>query len=207
MLPEIAAVARHLVYDDAGGLKDHPKVSQRQTPDWLSFLPSNPLVIADTAKLHCWCGKQPNTLSRFNFTSAKISVKDSGCCCIKIIKPTGDSAPPIGIVTPYAAQRRLITKLIVDLKLTDWVAAGTVHTFQGGEAELIIFDSVLDEPYWAARLCAPQAANDVKRDLNVAVTRARNKFVFVGSSVWLNKHARPGSGLGKMWNICILIPQ
>ena len=68
------------------------------------------------------------------------------------------------------------------------------HTFQGGEADLIIFDSVLDEPYFSARLCNPRDANDVKRDLNVAVTRAKNKFIFVGSSEWLNKHANPVSG-------------
>jgi hypothetical protein len=37
------------------------------------------------------------------------------------------------------------------------------------------------------------------RDLNVAVTRAKNKFIFVGSSEWLNAHARPVSGLGQLW--------
>jgi hypothetical protein len=59
---------------------------------------------------------------------------------------------------------------------------------------------VLDEPYWTARLCNPKWSNDVKRDLNVAVTRAKNKFVFIGSSEWLNRHAKLTSGLGQMWD-------
>ena len=78
---------------------------------------------------------------------------------------------------------------------------GTVHTFQGNEADLIVFDSVLDEPYYGARLCAPKSLDEVRRDLNVAVTRAKNKFVFVGSSTWLNQHAKPGSGLGELWSL------
>jgi hypothetical protein len=199
MLTEIADVARHLVYTAAGGLNDHPEVSERRPLDWLAFLPENPLVIVDTADLHCWSGKQPGTLSRFNFDSAKVAVEIAALAAAKLPKPPADSAPPIGIVTPYTAQRRLLTKLIADLDLKDWVVAGTVHTFQGGEADLIIFDSVLDEPYWSARLCNPRDASDVKRDLNVAVTRAKNKFVFVGSSAWLNGHAKPVSGLGQLW--------
>jgi len=86
------------------------------------------------------------------------------------------------------------------MELDQWVAAGTVHTFQGNQADLIIFDSVLDEPYYAARLSNPKAFDDVRRELNVAVTRAKNKFVFVGSSEWLNKNAKPASALGDLWS-------
>jgi hypothetical protein len=110
------------------------------------------------------------------------------------------AAPQIGIVTPYAARRRLLSRLVQARELSDWVAVGTVHTFQGGEAELIIFDTVLDDPYWTARLCNPNQSKEVKRDLNVALTRAKSKFVLVGSSEWLNRHATPTSGLGQLWH-------
>ncbi|MEI6633898.1 MAG: AAA domain-containing protein [Chlamydiota bacterium] len=199
MRTEIADVARHLVYTAVGGLDDSPERPKGKSPDWLEFLPENPLIIVDTADLHCWSGKQPGSLSRFNFCSATVAVEIAAMAAAKLQKPPDGSPQPIGIVTPFAAQRRLLTKLIADLDLHDWVAAGTVHTFQGGEADLIIFDSVLDEPYYAARLCNPRDACDVKRDLNVAVTRAKNKFIFIGSSEWLNKHAKPVSGLGQMW--------
>lgn len=40
----------------------------------------------------------------------------------------------------------------------------------------------------------------MRRDLNVAVTRAKDKFVFLGSSEWLNKHAKSLSALGELWD-------
>jgi len=203
MLPAIADVARHLVYRRAGGLDDHETVRQRKVEEvapWLDFLPKNPLLIVDTADLYCWSGKQPGSLSRFNMYSATLAVDIAAMAAKKIQKPPLEEPRPIGIVTPFAAQRRLLSKLIADMELDQWVAAGTVHTFQGNQADLIIFDSVLDEPYYTARLCNPKVAEDVLRDLNVAVTRAKNKIVFIGSSEWLNKHARPASALGRMWS-------
>lgn len=200
MVPDIAEVARHLVYRQAGlVLDDHPEVTNRTAPSWLDFLPSNPLLIIDTADLHCWSGKQPGSLSRFNFYSSTVAVEVAALAAAKLQEPPENEPPRIGIVTPFAAQRRLLSKLVKDMGLEQWVAAGTVHTFQGGQADLIIFDSVLDEPFWSARLCTPRDTKDVKRDLNVAVTRAKNKLVFIGSSEWLNKYARPASGLGQLW--------
>lgn len=199
MLPSIADVARHLVYGP-DGIQDHVSVLDRMIPKWLECLPSEPLIIVDTADLHCWSGKQPGSLSRFNFYTATLSVELAAMAATNLPEPDFGEAPPIGIVTPFAAQRRLLSKLVEEMKLDRWVAAGTVHTFQGGSADVIIFDSVLDEPYWAARLTAPGSSKEVKRDLNVAVTRAKNKFIFVGSSDWLNKHARAASALGQMWS-------
>jgi len=202
MVPAIADVARHLVYRQAGGLDDHKDVRQRKVEEvapWLDFLPKNPLLIIDTADLYCWSGKQPGTLSRFNMYSATLAVDIAAMAAKKIQEPPLEEPRPIGIITPFAAQRRLLSKLIADMELDQWVAAGTVHTFQGNQADLIIFDSVLDEPYYTARLCNPKVTEDVLRDLNVAVTRAKNKFVFIGSSEWLNKHARPASALGCLW--------
>jgi hypothetical protein len=203
MVPEIADVARHLVYEQAGGLYDDETVKQRNVEEknpWLDFLPKNPLIIVDTADLYCWSGKQPGTLSRFNMYSAMLSVEIAAIAAKKIKKPSENVSQPIGIITPFTAQRRLLSKLVSDMELDQWVAAGTVHTFQGNQADLIIFDSVLDEPYYSARLITPKDSKDVLRELNVAVTRAKNKFIFVGSSEWLNKCAKPASALGDLWS-------
>lgn len=201
MAPRIADVARHLVYNRAGfRLTDHAYVNGRPVPQWLDFLPENPLTIVDTADLHCWCGKQPGTLSRFNFYSATIAAELAAIAATRLPEPSEEIPPPIGIVTPYAAQRRLLGRLVEGMNLAKWVTAGTVHTFQGSQAALIVFDSVLDEPHWSARLCTPDAVEDVLRQINVAVTRAQHKFVFVGSSEWLNQYAKPASGLGQLWS-------
>jgi hypothetical protein len=89
--------------------------------------------------------------------------------------------------------------LVERLGLQRWVTAGTVHTFQGNECDVIIFDSVLAEPSWTARLTNPHEHDAVVRDLNVAVTRARHQFVFVGDGAWLDRHASKGSGYGSLW--------
>jgi len=197
MVPAIANIARGLVYDQAGlKLIDYYNGKKRESPKF-EFLPENPLTIVDTADLNCWSGKQPGSLSRFNFYSATLAVELAAMCALGL--PGSKEEPPIGIVTPYAAQRRLLRKLVKDLGLQDWILAGTVHTFQGNQADIIIFDSVLDEPYWGARLCNPQGSEEVKKDLNVAVTRAKHRFIFLGSSEWLNRHAGRRSGLGQLW--------
>lgn len=200
MLRQIADAARHISYGPM--LVDHQDdVLKRAQPDWLKFLPANALVVIDTADLHCWCGRQAGSLSRFNLYSAQLAVELAAMAATAIRRPEDLTvARLIGIVTPYAAQRRLLSRLVQALDLTAWVDVGTVHTFQGAEAELIIFDSVLDEPYWTARLCNPNQSMEVKRDLNVALTRSRSKFLFVGSSEWLNRHAKPTSGLGQLWH-------
>jgi predicted nuclease with TOPRIM domain len=199
MAQSIAAAARHLAYEGAGlRLEDHTSVRNRRAPGWLDFLGENALVIIDTSDLHCWSGKQPGSLSRFNFYSANLAVELAGMAAAGYSAPPGDERP-IGIVTPYAAQRRLLMRQVQALDLTKWVTAGTVHTFQGSEADFIIIDSVLDEPYWSSRLTTPACLNEVLRDLNVAVTRAKYKLAFIGSSEWLNQHARPASALGRLW--------
>jgi len=198
MLPPIADAARYISYgpDD---LKDHRCVFEREPPNWLAFLPANALVAVDTADLHCWSGRQAGSLSRFNLYSAQIATELAAMAAKAAPHPGPSDPKRIGIVTPYTAQRRLLTRLVQGLKLEDWVLVGTIHTFQGGEADLIIFDTVLGEPYWTARLCTPSQLSEVKRDLNVAITRSRSKFVLVGSSEWLNRHAKVTSGLGQLW--------
>jgi RecA/RadA recombinase len=198
MLSPIADGARVLAYGQ-DGLIDHETVRQRKPAHWADVLSETPLLIVDTADLHCWSGKQPRTLSRFNFYSATIASELAAAAAARLPDPPASARRPIGIITPFAAQRRVLSRLTESMKLQDWVATGTVHTFQGSEGELIIFDSVLDEPYWSARLCDPAAFADVVRDLNVAITRARDRFLFVGSSEWLNKHAKSSSALGKLW--------
>lgn len=199
MHPYIADVARTLVYKDR--LEDHPEARGRTVPEWIGAVgSSDPLVIVDIGELRPWAGRVPGTLSRYNPYSAQASVELAALCAARMDEPAADDAPQIGIVTPYAAQRRYLARLVETLGLERWVVAGTVHTFQGSECDLIIFDSVLGEPQWTARLTDPHQFSEVRRDLNVAVTRARHQFVFVGDASWMDKRARPGSGYGALWS-------
>jgi hypothetical protein len=198
MRTPIADVVRELAYGHARFV-DAEKIHTRKEKEWLHVFPSNPLLIVDTADLNSWCGRESGSLSRFNFNSATASVDLAALAAASAQKPKTEGERRIGIVTPYAAQRRILQRLVEAAGLGEWVQVGTVHTFQGGEADLIIFDSVLDDPYWSARLTNPHSVSEVLRDLNVAVTRARDKFIFVGCSDWLNAHAKPESALGRLW--------
>jgi hypothetical protein len=198
MAPEIADVARELVYQD--NLKDHPSSAMRSRPTWVNLAGErSPLVVVDLAELRPWAGKLPGTLSRFNFYSGLAAVELSALYAAQLPEPEATAAPPVGVITPYSAQRRYISRIVQEFGLERWVAPGTVHTFQGNECDVIIFDSVLGEPQWTARLTNPHEFHNVRRDLNVAVTRARHQFVFVGDGRWLDKRARSGSAFGVLW--------
>jgi hypothetical protein len=139
------------------------------------------------------------SLSRYNFVSGQAAVELASLYANRLDEPDERTSPPIGIVTPYAAQRRYLNKLIQMFDLGRWVTAGTVHTFQGNECDVIIFDSVLGNPHWTSRFTNPANWREVRRDLNVAITRARHQFVFLGDAVWLKKNAKPSTGFGKLW--------
>lgn len=176
--------------------------SDKGAPDPLSA-PCVPaaLVGVDTAALHAWSGKVRGSLSRFNFASGQVAVELAALYAAQTPKPAKGEARPIGIITPYAAQRRYLAKLLEAFgDLADWVAVGTVHTFQGNECDIVIFDSVLGEPHWTARLVDPHSKADVVKDLNVAVTRARHQLVFIGDGAWLDRKAKPSSALGLLWS-------
>ncbi|WP_286952822.1 MULTISPECIES: AAA domain-containing protein [Aminobacterium] len=208
MLPQIAEVARDLVYVSSGlKLKDHSVTKNRlkdiDNNKSIRFLSPNPLTIVDTSDLKCWCGKQSGSLSRFNLYSAKLAVEIASFALKEGDLSCRNDENYVAIVTPYSAQKRLINKLLQDMDMDKNVAAGTVHTFQGGQAEIVIFDSVLENPYWSSRLTTPKDTKDVKRDFNVAVTRAKNKFIFLGSSEWLNSHAKNTSAMGQFWEMLV----
>jgi len=199
MHPDIAAGAKDLIASYKH-LENDSAVLVRQRPKFLSAIGiEEALAVVDIRDLDPWSGKMPGSLSRFNFISGQVAVELSALYAAQLDKPNEIDAPPIGIVTPYAAQKRYLSRLVQILGLERWVAAGTVHTFQGNECEVVIFDSVLGEPHWTSRFTNPAYWRTVRRDLNVALTRARHQFIFVADSRWLNKYAKPNTGYGKLW--------
>jgi len=200
MNPEIAGVARKLI-SSYRELEDHPKTRDQKHLSFTRALGTeSPLVVVDTSDLRPWSGKMPGSLSRFNFLSGQVAAELAALYARGLQQPSEETPPSIGIVTPFAAQRRYLGRLVQTLGLERWVSAGTVHTFQGNECDVIVFDSVLGDPHWGARLTDPKQFKQVRKDLNVAVTRARHQFVFVADSKWLTKHAGSSSGYGVLWS-------
>ncbi|WP_323747011.1 caspase, EACC1-associated type [Catenulispora pinisilvae] len=102
--------------------------------------------------------------------------------------PAGAS---VGIVTPFRAQAQLIASRLGDL--TKQVRVGTVHTFQGGECDAIIFSLV------ATPTMSGGGLRFFDRDenlWNVAITRARAHLLVVGHGDFWQRHGALG---GKLW--------
>ncbi|MEU4615316.1 caspase, EACC1-associated type [Streptomyces umbrinus] len=80
----------------------------------------------------------------------------------------------VGVVTPFRAQKDLIAER---WKHESRVRVGTVHTFQGGQQDVILLSLV------AGARMRPSAVNWLCREVNlwnVAITRARSHLIVVG---------------------------
>jgi hypothetical protein len=92
----------------------------------------------------------------------------------------------IGVITPYKGQVSLLRALKNERKYDDHfdsrVKIGTVHTFQGSECDIIIFDMVDCFKLTGGgpnRLGRLYHGDEGERLLNVAVSRARHKLIVI----------------------------
>ena len=96
-----------------------------------------------------------------------------------------------GVIVSLKAQQRLITDLLKDNQSLskfmygeDSVTVSTVDSFQGLEKEVIIYASVRSNPEGNIGFLEDE------RRFNVASTRAKRLFVFVGNKDCLTKRSR-----------------
>jgi len=172
MVPAISEISNRFIYQ--GKLRDHFSVEERaKLADGVS---SAPLVLIETGNMNAWCS-QISTGGRFNLYHALV------CATLarKIIEKTPDCK--IGIVTPYTHQARLIKQIARDWQMTDRVRISTIHRFQGGEQQIIIFDTTEGIGLKTApMLDDTRHDSDALRVLNVAMTRAKDKLYLVGNT-------------------------
>jgi very-short-patch-repair endonuclease len=102
----------------------------------------------------------------------------------------------MGIITPYNRQRNRIEFLLQQNGLLDRLSGklriGTVHTFQGSEADIIIFSPVVAE---GADHETAEWISSEEGLLNVALTRARRVLHIVGDKTFC---AQTRGDLGKL---------
>lgn len=119
--------------------------------------------------------------SRINIMSALMSLRLAEKCI---------SQYEVGIITPYSAQSRLILSMIRDMQEKDerWlkVSCATVHQFQGSEKPVVIYDAVdcYRMPY-PGMLLTSMKNDTANRLFNVAVTRAKGKFILLANRDYL----------------------
>jgi superfamily I DNA and/or RNA helicase len=87
----------------------------------------------------------------------------------------------IAIISPYNGQinryKKLLPEKIKDNDFLSRIKFGTVHSFQGSEADLVIFDMVDSSDVKIGRL---YGHNSGERLINVAISRSTGKLIFVG---------------------------
>jgi hypothetical protein len=99
-------------------------------------------------------------------------------------------AATVGVVTPFRAQADLI-KLMLGTD-TARVRVGTVHTFQGGECDAMVFSLVATESM------DPGGLRFFDRDenlWNVAVTRAKALLLVIGDRAFWDRYGTLGGRL------------
>ncbi|MCX5811943.1 MAG: AAA domain-containing protein [Proteobacteria bacterium] len=187
MAPEISAIPNRFFYQNM--LKDDPSTSNRSLDDGVS---KSPLVLIETGAMNPWCSRL-STGGRFNLYNALL------CCTLaRMIIPNAADGK-IGIITPYAAQARLINKIAKDWEILDSIRTSTVHRFQGGEESIIIFDTVEGSGTRVAPMLDDKKPDsDAKWLLNVAVTRAKYRFYLVAHTKHLLSDLHADSFLSRM---------
>lgn len=87
----------------------------------------------------------------------------------------------LAIITPFAAQKKLITSLIKKNGLDTQITVGTVHQLQGAEREMVIFS-----PTYGINHKGSLFFDRGFNMLNVALTRAKNHFIVMGNMALFN---------------------
>lgn len=144
-------------------------VNQRFYDDQLKLLNEKPgdLIYYNVKNMY-----NPNARNSYNEEANEIA---------KIIKE--NNYKDAGIITPFVNQAALINKNLIKLGIND-VRAGTIHTLQGSEKSIIIMSAALSIK------TAKKTMEWIKNNhelINVGVTRAKEKFIFVGDKEAIDK--------------------
>ena len=212
MESDIADIA-NMYYGAYGGLhsddNNELRVQDREKfYSWYSGKRTNRNVhLIDTESLHAWVTGVPQgkSHSRLNCFSAAVSVDLAFKFLenkLKNLDPEtaqSEKEASVLIVAPYKPHIARINQL-VELEYhnrgfkenLNFIRAGTIHSFQGSEADIVIFDLVIDEPHWKANLFLTdkEVNEDLRRMFNVAVTRAKFKLYIVGNFAYCQKRAK-----------------
>ncbi len=190
MPKEIAEMVNKLIYANKLTTKEKPPDEDKKEKEVINSkpFPKEKVILCDTSEFNPWCTKDDSG-SRFNVYHAFLSVYLAEQALL-------DGVNSIAILTPYKAQNRLIHKLVNDKALVNpdfkKIVPASVHRFQGRESDLIILDLV-EGPLTPIRWLSGGFDSDAMRLINVAITRARAKIIFVAHLKYLEENLQEGS--------------
>ena len=121
-----------------------------------------------------------NVKNAFN-PDSRNSYKEEAYQIAKLIK--NNNYKDVGIITPFVNQANLINEFLLRLGVND-VKAGTIHTLQGSEKSVIIMSPALSPRTGKKTMDWIKNNHEL---INVGVTRAKEKFIFVGDKEAIDK--------------------
>lgn len=152
-----------------------------------------PVVFVQTNKLNAYCFSDFDSHSRFNPVSALVT--------LAYAQEALKHGNHIGLITPYRAQARLLHKMVTELGWpTEHVKIATVHRFQGSEQDVILFDLVDGQGKKPSVLLNKKNNRQASRLVNVAISRARGKFILITDFSYVKAKYSDGSSLKKFVN-------
>lgn len=189
MNPAIASIPNQLLY--GGILQSGDNTKARVLSD--RWVQTQPLVLIDTSESDPWMNRGPKGKSRCNLPHASLAATIAQDYLSH--QGQGEKEITIGIVVPYLSQKELIRK-ILDAALGEdtperrRIEVNTVHSFQGGEKDVIICDSVESEGMdtnWFFFDEGSRENQSAPLMLNVAVTRAKSKFILLANVSFIHQ--------------------
>lgn len=177
MPPMIGRIVEDLFYHDEGLSTfkgDEPMLAFRR-----------PLVWLDTSKVGGWHGEPPKS-GQSLVNAAEVAIVAGILDVIAMAATSMTERPTIAIITCYSAQKRELEKRIKTPALPHGlkVEIDTVDSFQGNQADLVIFCTTRSRG-------STRFLNDPNR-LNVALSRTRREFLLIGSARLLCAPLRNG---------------
>lgn len=106
----------------------------------------------------------------------------------------------IAIITPYRAQYKLIKEELKNRGMKQHVEVGTIHQFQGSEADVVIFD-IVDGP-GREKLGKLLRGDTGIRLVNVAISRARGKLIILADVDWCRQAMRRDDNT-LLWDVVV----
>lgn len=193
MHPSICSLISDFMYDNL--LKSGKSKSNKLLSSLI--LESSTVTIIDTSTMMPF-SSITNTGSKINPLNALVARN--------LIKELNKSDPDfdIGYCVPFKSQSKLL-KAITNKDLLDNISAGTVHSFQGNEKDIIIYDTVeaiSNNFSLGPFLTATHKWSEGAKLLNVAISRAKEHLIFIADLATLDKKLPNNSFLRNILFTC-----
>lgn len=194
MHSEINAFVANRYYEDR--LQVVPLPHQTQPLPWKVSSDADPLLTyLATHRMGCFNVTKDYTIGNNKINQPEAQTIASIVQCFYDLHQqagqpwTPDSA--IGIIVPFRGQIAQIRQELARLDIPQYesITIDTVERYQGSQRDIILFSTVVSQPYQVSILSAPVVTDGspIDRKLNVAVTRARNQFFLVGNLALLSQ--------------------